>query len=206
MKMHVLPVVLVAAALAGSNAFASDLDQFFHACCDTFRTRNAWPEPYATCDRDTIYRPFAEQVCKGWELQNMIADHHFVNSNGQLTEAGRLKIQWILTDVAPQHRAIYVHKALRPDETAARMAAVRQAAALMTGPGEMVAVLLSSEPAANSPADRIDITNRKSLAVMPDPRLPNATGSGGGGGGGTGPSGGATSSGSGGSTGSSPST
>ena len=53
------------------------------------------------------------------------AEFHFEPGTGQLTEAGRLKVRWILTAGPEQHRLIYVHTADNNQETAARVAAVQ---------------------------------------------------------------------------------
>ena len=68
-------------------------------------------------------------VANGWRRQNLLGEFHFEPQSGQLTEAGRLKVQWILTACPEQHRLIYVHTAGTREETAARVAAVQQLAA-----------------------------------------------------------------------------
>ena len=68
-------------------------------------------------------------VANGWRRQNMLGEFHFEPATGQLTEAGRLKVRWILTACPEQHRLIYVHTAERDEETSARIAAVQQLAA-----------------------------------------------------------------------------
>jgi hypothetical protein len=106
-----------------------------------------------------------------------------------LTEAGRLKVRWILITGPQQHRLVYVHVAERTEETAARLAAVQQLACQIS-PSEVPPVMLTTIADDDSPADRADAVGRKFQSSMPPPRLPagsdggGAAGGGGGGGGG----------------------
>ena len=121
-----LPAV---AAAAPENAAAPESDasvDFFHHIYRDFQRRRCWPEPFIYQDREMALAPYFTMVSRGWELQNMLADHHFLAGTTQLTEAGRLKIYWILMEAPPQHRVIYVHRSLRPEETIGRVEAVRQ--------------------------------------------------------------------------------
>ena len=74
---------------------------------DTKR-RNCWPEPWLGPDRAVTRAPFCIMVANGWRRQNMLGEFHFEPGSGQLTEAGRLKVQWILTACPEQHRLVYV--------------------------------------------------------------------------------------------------
>lgn len=136
------------------------------------KRRQCWPEPFIHADRAATRSPFALQVANGWRRQNMLGDFHFEPSTGQLTEAGRLRVRWILTVCPSQHRLIYVHAAENAEETAARMAAVHQAMAQIT-PNSTVPVMSTVLPDDGWPADQVDIIERKFRATMPAPRLPS---------------------------------
>ena len=71
----------------------------------------------------------ALMVSNGWRKQNMLADHHFADESGVLTEAGRMKVRWILTEAPRHHRTIYVHRDEDAEVTAARIDYVQQLAA-----------------------------------------------------------------------------
>ena len=110
-------------------AQAEWLGEFFHSVGRDFKRRNCWPEPFVYPDRLAVREPFVVMVENGWRSQNMIGDQHFDAATGQLTEAGRLKIRWIINEAPPQHRTIYVYRAVDPQETAARVDSVQQFAA-----------------------------------------------------------------------------
>ena len=105
-------------------------------------------------------RPFVIQVANGWRRQNMLGEFHFEPGTGQLTEAGRLKVRWILTAGPQQHRLIYVHTAEKNEETSARIAAVQQLAAQIT-PNDVPPVMPTSISDDGWPADQVDLIGRK---------------------------------------------
>ena len=102
--------VLVAAGLACVAPARADwifcivdgTKKFCHSVARDTKRRNCWPEPFTRPDRYAVRAPFALMVSNGWRRQNLLGEHHFVDQGGKLTEAGRLKIRWILTE-APQH-------------------------------------------------------------------------------------------------------
>ena len=150
------------------------------------KRRQCWPEPFVGPDRATVRAPFVTQVANGWRRQNMLGEFHFEPTTGQLNEAGRLKVRWILTVCPEQHRLIYVHMADRNEETAARIVAVQQLANQIA-PNDVPPVMSTSIADEGWPADRVDAIGRKYQASIPAPRLPTAPSSGSSGGsGGTG--------------------
>lgn len=144
---------------------------------DTKR-RNCWPEPFLAPDRDAVRSPFALMVSNGWRRQNLLADHHFIDQTGELNEAGRLKVRWILTEAPQHHRTIYVHKTTDPEVTAARIDNVQQLAAQLVPEGALPLVLETGIPVLGWPASQADMIGRKFEASTPDPRLPDASGGG----------------------------
>lgn len=140
---------------------------------DTKR-RNCWPEPFAGPDRASVRAPFCTMVANGWRRQNMLGEFHFETGTGQLTEAGRMKVRWILTAAPLQHRSIYVHIGMNSAETAARMTSVQDLASQIS-PQEAVPILPTSIPDDGSPADQVDLIGRKFQASTPAPRLPART-------------------------------
>ena len=176
----ILPPVPPAAR--ADNWFVS----FWHDLGKDWERRNCWPEPFTCPDRQAAREPFAGQISRGWEVQNMIADHHFEEGSNQLTEAGRLKIRWIISESPLQHRVIYVKRSLNPQETAAHVAAVHQTMAQMLVTGEEVPVMETNANLPSWSAERIEIVSRKFNSNLPDPKLPDSGGAAGGGGGGGG--------------------
>jgi hypothetical protein len=142
------------------------------------KRRQCWPDPFQCPDRAAVRAPFCAMVANGWRKQNLLGDFHFEPQNGQLTESGRLKVQWILTACPEQHRAVFVRTAGTREETAARVAAVQQLAAQLAS--DEVAPMAPATPVMTTsisddgwPAVRVDLIARKLLSSTPIPRLPD---------------------------------
>jgi hypothetical protein len=168
-------------------AAAQAQDPFHRFWTDTTRN-NLWPDTFASPDRDAVRMPLATMAENGWRRQNLFGDHHFETDGTTLTEAGRLKVQWILTEGPEQHRILFVRRADTPEKTAARVASIQQAAATVLLPGQQAMVLETYISPPGWPADRVDIIFRKFLTSQPIPRLSppgGATATGGGTNGGT---------------------
>lgn len=157
----------------------------FNSVAQDVKRRQCWPEPFISSDRAAARAPFATMVSNGWRRQNMLGENHFDASTGQLTEAGRLKVRWILTAGPQQHRVVYIHTAESEEETAARLAAVQQLVSQIA-PNNLPPVLTTSIADDGSPATEVDAISRKYMSSMPDPRLPAASFGGGNGSGGSG--------------------
>jgi hypothetical protein len=147
----------------------------FNSLATDVKRRQCWPDPFEGPDRATVRAPCATMVANGWRRQNMLGEYHFEPGTGQLTEAGRLKVRWILTSGPQQHRLIYVHVAEGNEETSARIAAVQQCAAQIA-PHDLPPVLPTSISDEGWPADRVDLIGRKFQAATPPPRLPPSSG------------------------------
>jgi hypothetical protein len=143
------------------------------------KTRNCWPDQYVPISTAEARAPTCIMVSNGWRLQNLLGEYHFQQGTGQLTEAGKEKLRWTLTICPVQHRVIYVHVANTAAETAARVAAVQQAA-LTIVPNVLPPILTTTISDDGWPADQVTIIARKYQATMPAPRLPSSDGTGGG--------------------------
>lgn len=177
-------LVLVYAAPAVAEGVGECVDSIVR---DTKR-RNCWPIPFMYADRQAARQPFAAVVGNAWEKQNLLSGFHFDAETNQLTEAGRLRVLWILNEAPQQHRVVYVHRAGSPQETILRMQIVEHFVAQSAYGGQLAPVMESNRTDDGSPASRVDIIEKKVLAATPDPKL--LTGGGGAGGGGAGGGGG----------------
>ncbi len=191
MPARLLSVVGLAVIVLGSasQVMADPFCDVFHSIAQDTKRRNCWPDPFIGWDRAAVRSPFVTQVANGWRRQNMLGEFHFEPGSGQLNEAGRLKVRWILTTGPQQHRLIYVHVAERNEETAARMAAVQQCV-VQIAPNDVPPVMPTTIADDDSPADRVDAIGRKFQSSMPPPRLPTTGGGSGSGGAGDGGGGG----------------
>ena len=180
-----IAVSFAAPALAG---WWDDTTAAADRCCGSIvrdiKRRQCWPEPFVVADRVTVRAPMVVMVQNGWRRENMLGEFHFDADSGQLNEAGRRKVRWIMTEVPVQHRTIYVHEADSSEATSARIVAVQQAATRYTPVGELPVVLPTNIPDNGWPADQVDLIGRKFQSSTPQPRLPAATTTGGGGSGG----------------------
>jgi len=182
-SLSVVGFVLI--ALGSVTQVSADYcGDLFSSIARDVKRRQCWPDPFACPDRATVRAPFVTMVANGWRRQNMLGEFHFEAATGQLTEAGRLKVRWILTTGPQQHRLIYVHMANTNEETSARIAAVRQWATQIA-PNDLPPVLPTSISDDGWPADQVDLIGRKFQATTPPPRLPATTSNGGSGGSGS---------------------
>ena len=137
-----------------------------------FKRRNCWPQPFACQDLPTVYAPFAVQTMNGWERQNMIGSQYFDGETGQLTEAGRLKVQWVMFEAPEQYRTLYVRRNSSAEVTASRLNTVREYVATLASEAAPAQVVMSNMPDDGASAARVDFVNRKFAASAPEPKLP----------------------------------
>ena len=178
--IHITALTLLSLVCA-TPAEANWLADFAHCIARDTKRRNCWPKPFVAPDREAVRAPFALMVSHGWRRQNMLGDHHFVDEKSELTEAGRLKVRWILVEAPLQHRSIYVHVAETPEITAARISSIQQFIVQVAPGGPFPPVLETTISDEGWPASQVDAVGRKFEASTPNPRLPEAAPEGGGG-------------------------
>lgn len=167
-----LVLVAIGVAVTATQVRAEGLSMIASYGVREFKRRNCWPKPFNYPDRYAVRTPFNAMVNNGWERQNMLGDHHFAKGTGKLTEAGKLKIRWILTAAPQHHRDIYVRRAETADETAARVESVRLAAAEIAPASGPPPILETDIPDYGWPAWRVDAIGRAFESSMPEPKLP----------------------------------
>jgi hypothetical protein len=179
--LRVAVVVLIGVAYAAPSQADWLIDDFFFSVVRDVKRRQCWPKPFVCEDQASVHAPFVVMVANGWQRQNTLGDFHFDPQSGELTEAGRLKVQWIVQEAPEFHRDIYVHRGPSAEQTAARINAVQQAAVPLAQPGQQPQVIATEIPARGWSAEEVDVVHRKFLKTIPDPRLPQiSSGSGGG--------------------------
>jgi hypothetical protein len=170
-----LTLVYSTHAHAGESAVARGVRKGYASVKRDFLRNNYWPEPFNYPDRDAVCAPFAVMVHNGWRLQNTFGAHHFRPGTSELTEAGELKLKWVMTEAPPQQRTVYVERGETADMTAGRIKAVEAAAGRLTVDGGVPMVVETSIQSRGWPADQIDATTRQWLNSVPAPRLPSST-------------------------------
>ena len=152
----------------GGNIFA----RAFHSMALDFKRNNCWPRPFVWKDREATRASFVIMVNKGWQLENTLGAYHFDRETGKINEPGRRRVYWIVTQELPGRHAIFVHRAMRPEETEARVDSVQQWVAQIVPKGSLPPVLETGVPAPGRPAEEVDHIRQEYLKSMPAPRLP----------------------------------
>jgi len=139
---------------------------------------NAWPEPFVQVDRQATRTPISIMVDKGWELQNTIPHELFDAETQELTRAGELKVQWILTQMPLRRRMVFVLRGRTPEITETRLKSVEKAATQVVGEvaPNMISVV-DTVPREGSGA-YYERVNSGYEATTPPPRLPEMSDSG----------------------------
>jgi len=168
-------VILLTAAPAEAQWFTT----FWQKVKIDYKRNKYWPEPFIWADRKATIAPFSQMVANGWRRQNLMSDYHFNDTDTQLNVAGEAKIRYILTQMPPSRRTIFVQRGLTPEETASRINLVHHTALSILPIGAMPNIAESNLPNDGWPADDIDAVARKFNATRPDPRLKSMQSSGG---------------------------
>lgn len=138
----------------------------------------SWPRPFIQSATQTVRSPFDQMSTNGWRRQTLLGAHHFSSETGRLTEAGRLKVRWILTQAPPSRRIIFVERGFDQQTTLARVDQVQQVAASILSTGELPDVQDTHLIAEGRPADTVYNTFTRFRDTMPDPQLPEITAAG----------------------------
>jgi hypothetical protein len=87
-----------------------------------------WPKQYVHPARRGICQSFAIMANNGWRRNNLLGKYDFDPKDEQLTDAGKAKIDWIMTQAPQQRRSIFVERAADAIRTAERIQAVQELA------------------------------------------------------------------------------
>lgn len=175
LRITVAAIAILATLLPAGPARA-DWHEFWHRFKLDRRRMNCWPEPFIGIDRNLTRTPIERMVVKGWMRQNTLGDHHFQPESHVLNEAGQLKIRWILTTAPMQHRQILVQRAVRPEDSEARLDSVQKHLAKTLPDQALPPVIPTDQGPPGWPADYVDAIGRSSMQNLPAPILPAAGG------------------------------
>lgn len=170
-----------------------------HAAVDKARN-NAWPQPFRAADAAAVVAPFEIMKNNGWREHNTLGSIVF-NNEQDLSEAGLLKIDWIITQAPSNQRVIYVKSGRTPEQTATRVESVQLAVSQMLPTGPLPQIIVTDIEPPTSSGSYQTLIHRALVRTTPSPRLAPfgglnapaaqqvapgaATGSGGGGGSGS---------------------
>jgi hypothetical protein len=139
-------------------------------CSTIFHANTYWPYPYNCWDRSWVKNTLAIQSANGWMQATTLCGCHFDAETQLLTDSGKNQLRWILQQVPPQFRTVYVEAAAAAQQSAARQAAVEMAASELTGVAP-APVVIRYDQVAGRPANEVDALRRTELQTMPKPRI-----------------------------------
>lgn len=146
----------------------------YYTCEDAYYHNSIWPRQYINPARRGICQAFDVMAVNGWRRQALLGPYHFEADGVQLNEAGRLKVEWILTQAPPQYRTLYVQRVPNQERTSGRIEAVQQYVASLNGlggPGDVQETLVRDD---GYPAGMVDAVFTGFKANQPVPMLPPA--------------------------------
>jgi len=143
--------------------------------CRGYQQNVQWPIPYIQPARRSIHSAFNAVANNGWRRQNLLGNYHFNNETHQLTEAGKLKVHWILTQAPTHRRNVFVQRGSDESQTSLRVASVQALASGMSPSAEMAKVSDTHIIAEGHPARAVDATFVGYAANKLPPVLPKAS-------------------------------
>ena len=164
--------VLVFASINTANAQWSEMK---HSAGIDYARNNCWPQPFRGADANSVSAPFEIMRHNGWREHNTVGTALFSPQHA-LSEAGQLKIQWIVSQAPQNQRIVYVMSGRTNEETAARVESVQLAVSQMVPTGPLPQILITDiEPTTSSGAYQT-LVHRALIKTTPTPRLTPFTG------------------------------
>ncbi len=173
------PTILIFVVMTGlTSTVNADFGTWMHRKKMAYYRNTAWPDPFNEADAMQVVMPFEAMKRNGWRAHNTISAGLFRPGDGALLASGHSRVHWIATQSPESRREIYVQEGRNPEETAARVASVRESVAGMTLGGIEPQVLVTSIIPSTTPGNRATKINRDQFENMATPKLPTTTASG----------------------------
>ncbi len=137
-----------------------------------------WPKIYIPPARRSVHAAYDAMINNGWRRQNLVGNYHFNAQTNELTDAGKLKVNWILTQAPVQRRNVFVQRGNTELQTTARLATVQGYAGDMSPATENVSVNDTHIVAEGHRASSVDRVFVGYEASRLPPVLPASTGGG----------------------------
>jgi hypothetical protein len=141
----------------------------------SYHESSMWPRQYVMPARRGICQSYDVMIANGWRRHNLLTKYHFNPENTELSEAGKLKVEWTLTQAPAQRRTLYVERGVDEAQTAERIEAVQSLAGNMNpspGPADVQETHIRDE---GHPAGAVDAMFTGFRAGQAPPVLPQAT-------------------------------
>jgi hypothetical protein len=153
-------------------------DAYFPTWEDAYIDNLRWPRQYVHPARRGICQSFDTMANNGWRRNNLLNKYHFVpEEQEQLSDAGKAKVEWILTQTPPQRRTIFVERTLDAQRNADRIQSVQDLAANTNTPGGPADVQETHIRDEGHPAGAVDAVFTGFSANQLPPMLPQSGGS-----------------------------
>lgn len=174
-KSTILMFVLVATFSATASA---DFGNWLHRQKMTYFRNSAWPDPFTEADALQTVAPFEIMKRNGWRVHNTIGHNLFRSGDGALLASGQNRVRWIATQCPEAHREIHVLEGRSAEETANRIASVREAIKALDRDGSQPRVFVTTIEPSTTPGAIATKINRDRIEQMAAPKLPTTTASG----------------------------
>jgi len=99
-------------------------DSIVEACSVGCQANQMWPSQYIPAARRSVLGAYEVMVNNGWRRQNLLGAYHFDPDSNELTDAGKLKVKWILTQTPHHRRSVFVERGFDLSHTAARVTSI----------------------------------------------------------------------------------
>lgn len=161
-------------ACGGHVAYGPSLGE---SCEEAWYQNCIWPRQYIAPSRRGICQATELMINNGWRRHNVLGKYHFDANTGELSEAGKLKVEWILTQSAPNRRTIYIERTANEEQTAERLESVQElATTLSSGAADVRETFVRDH---GHPASTVDAVFTGFGANQMIPALPPSTTAGG---------------------------
>ena len=136
-----------------------------------YHAEHYWPWPYICTDRQVVLDMSRVQEANGWLCETTLYDYHFNPESNELTVPGKLQLKWILENVPPSYRAVWVQQAEDPKVSQQRLTNVRTVASRLMSQNNLPTIAFRPATAPGRPAIEVDSIRRKELETIPSPRI-----------------------------------
>ena len=158
--------------LSGFSSLASaGWAEFWQRVDVDFRRNNCWPQPFQMQDRELVRSPLIAMTAAGWRQNNTLSDHFFNVEDHSINQAGEIKVRWIVTQVPPHRRTVFVLRGPTAGATNARIEAVQRTVQKMA-PDAQPDIQLTDVVPPGASGDYFDQVDRQFKQSIPAPRLP----------------------------------
>jgi hypothetical protein len=140
-----------------------------------YHAEHYWPWPYVCTDRQCVLDMTHAQEANGWLSETTLYEYFFNPDTNDLTVPGKMHLKWILENVPPNFRSVWIQQIEDPAASQQRMNNVRLIATRLAGGGNLPPIQYRVGMAPSRPAVEVDTIRRKELQTIPDPRIPLPT-------------------------------